>query len=72
MSSVAPQPIRQDPAVEFLAYESNTPVDDVARLYGKELTALGIGARVTAFLPVFAFRKVRELLRLRALNPIPA
>lgn len=55
----------QDPAVEFLAKELHMPIDDVASLYGKELAKLTIGARVTAFLSIFAIRNVRTMLRAR-------
>ena len=55
----------QYPAVEFLAKELHMPVDDVASLYGKELAKLTIGARVTAFLSIFAIRNVRRGLHAR-------
>ena len=54
-----------DLAVEFLAKESHVPIADVTRLYGSELVRLGVGAKVTAFLPILALRKVREALRER-------
>ncbi len=61
---------RPDSAIEFLARESHASIADVARLYGNELAELERNARVTAFIPVLAFRKVRALLRRRAGVPI--
>lgn len=57
---------RRELPVEGLARELHVPIDDVARLYGNELAKLEIGAHITAFLPIFAIRKVRDILRLRA------
>lgn len=53
----------RDPAIEFLADESHVPPEEVAKLYGGELTKLKADARVTAYLPIIAFRNVREMLR---------
>lgn len=55
----------QDLAVEFLAKESNVSIEDVARLYRSELARLAFGAHISLFLPIFAIRNVREVLRLR-------
>ena len=57
--------VRHDSAIEFLAKKSQRPIDDVASVYGKELIKLAVGAHITAFLPIFAFRQARELLRLQ-------
>lgn len=54
---------QHDPAIEFLAKESRRPFNDVQSLYDAELAKLAIGARISAFIPIFAFRLVRELLR---------
>jgi len=52
-------------AVEFLAHEAHMPIDDVARLYGNELAKLEADARIKSFLPIFALRNVRDILRER-------
>lgn len=51
--------------VAGLAEEFHTPVDAVAALYDRERADLARGARVTAFLDIFAVRKVEEALRQR-------
>lgn len=53
----------QGPTVERLARESHVSIDDVARLYANEMARLAVGARIQGFLPIFAARKVREMLR---------
>jgi len=62
MQSRQPKPISNTPAIEFLAQEAEVPADEVARIYGKELLKLQDGARVTTYLPIIAFRHVREIL----------
>jgi hypothetical protein len=53
--------------------ESKASIADVAKLYESELTRLEAGARLTAFIPIFAIRNVREALRLRGtVKPLPA
>jgi hypothetical protein len=42
-------------------------VSEVARLYGDAHAQLEVGARISAFLGIFAFRRVRKLLRQRTL-----
>ena len=49
-------------AIEALAQQSHVPVDQVAQLYERELTALTVGARITGFLAILTTRKVREIL----------
>ena len=61
----------QGPDVEFLARESHVSIDEVARLYGKELAKLQIGARIQGFLPILAIRNVREMLRQRKVGLRP-
>lgn len=56
------KPSHQERAVEFLAQESHVSIDDVARLYENELAKLAVGAHTTSYLPIFAIRKVREML----------
>ena len=63
----------QQRAIEFLARESQVPIDEVARLYEKEWAELGDGARITGFLAIRTARNVRETLRRRSLGvPSPA
>ena len=52
-------------AIEFLAKESHVPVSEVAQLYGDAHAQLEVGARIRAFVGIFAFRRVRKLLRQR-------
>ena len=63
--------IDHGPAIECLAQESQVSVDDVARLYANELAKLEVGARIRSFLPIFAIKKVREVLRLRSAEKRP-
>ena len=53
----------QEQAVEFLATESARSVADVNRLYEIARAGLTATARITDFVPIFAFRRVREALR---------
>ena len=48
--------------------ESQAPVDEVARLYDSKQAELGVGARITGFLPILALRRVRETLRQRSVG----
>jgi hypothetical protein len=50
--------------IDFLAQESQAPIDVVARLYKDEMARLQAGARVDAFISTLAIRNVRRLLRL--------
>jgi hypothetical protein len=59
-------------AIEFLAHESQVPINEVAQLYEDELADLNMGARITAFLGIFTFRNVRETLRKRRAGKRPA
>jgi hypothetical protein len=66
-----PQPDKkslQHRAIEFLARESQVPVDEVARLYRNEWAELEDGARITGFLAIFTTRNVREMLRRRSIG----
>ena len=56
----------QQRAIEILAREAALPIDEVTRLYEVERAGLGVGAHITAFLPIFAVRNVRKALRQRA------
>ena len=55
-----------EPAVALIAQESRVSVDEVTRLYGMELAKLEVGARIRGFLPIFAIRNVRKMLRQRS------
>ena len=59
-------------ALEFLAEESQVPVNEVARLYEDARAELEAGARVRSFLGIFALRKVRNTLRERSRGKPPA
>jgi hypothetical protein len=73
MNAELSTPPQQDLAVEVLAKELHVPTNEVARLYGIELAKLKIGARITGYLPIFAIRNVRILLRhLKTKRPISA
>ena len=50
-------------AIEHLARESQMPVDEVAQLYEHARAELEVGARIRAFLGIFALRNVRKILR---------
>ena len=62
----------QQRAIEFLAQESQVPINEVAQLYEDERAGLEVGARITGFLPIFAIRKVREMLRRRSAGKRPS
>jgi hypothetical protein len=61
----------QERAIEFLAQESQVPINEVAQLYKDERAALEVGARLTGFVPIFAIRKVRAMLRRRSTGRRP-
>ena len=50
-------------ALERLARESQVPVGEVAQLYDEAWAQLEVGARIRAFLGIFALRNVRRILR---------
>jgi len=49
-------------AIEFLAEESQVPVNEVAQLYENARAKLEAGARITSYLGIFAIRNVRRML----------
>jgi len=59
---------RQDPAVANLAREAHSPVGAVEQLYVDEIAKLNRGARIKNFLPIFALRHVRKMLRNRSIT----
>jgi hypothetical protein len=64
-------PSHHQRAIEFLAGESQVPVDEVARLYEDARAELAVGARIRTFLGIFAFRNVRKVLRQRSRGKRP-
>ena len=58
-------------AIETLARQSHVPIDQVTRLYERELAALTVSARITGFLTILTTRKVRAILRQRS-HPVRA
>ena len=59
-----------DRAIDFLAEESQVPIDVVARLYKTERVKLEAGARITGFISILAIRNVRRLLRRSGDTPV--
>ena len=62
----------QQRAIELLARESQRPINEVARLYEAQRVGLEAGARITAFVPILAIRKVREVLRRHRAGKLPS
>ena len=54
---------QQHRTLEFLARAAQVPVSEVAVLYENAHAELAAGARIRAFLGIFAMRHVRKLLR---------
>ena len=50
-------------AIEFLAKKTDLSVDQITKIYQRELAELTVGARVKDFLPLLTIRKVRGTLR---------
>ncbi|MGH8177431.1 MAG: DUF3562 domain-containing protein [Steroidobacter sp.] len=48
---------------EAIAEETHTPVDEVAKIYDEELSALAADAKITQYLGVLASKRVRMKLR---------
>jgi hypothetical protein len=59
-------PSHHDQDIALLARESLLPVREVTRLLDQERARLAVGARMTTYLPIFAFRNVRAKLRRNA------
>ena len=49
-------------AMESLASESRSPVEQVEEIYRRELSVLDAQARIKSFLPLLVHRRVREAL----------
>jgi hypothetical protein len=55
---------------EFLARESQAPIEEVVRLYESEWARLAREARMTEYLAIVTLRNVRKLLRARGTQPL--
>jgi len=67
MSEQRPSPdAGHQQTIESLARETDTPIDDVRRLYSEEHANLATSARVKTFLPVLVGRRVRNILHSRS------
>ncbi len=55
--------------IESLAKSQGIGLDDVRSLYDAVLEKMKREAVITDFLPIFAARKVKEILRVRGLPP---
>jgi hypothetical protein len=61
----------QDQAIAALAREAQVSIDEVTRLCATEHAKLAVDARLTDYLPIFAFRKAQEVLRNRRAQRSP-
>jgi hypothetical protein len=59
------KPEHNDDVIHELARYTHQPVEEVKRVYEREMAALEQDAKVTTFLPVFAKRRAREELSRR-------
>jgi hypothetical protein len=60
-----------DPVIEGIARLFGCDAEEVQSLYDSNMTELKRDAIIMDFLPIFALRRIRDLLRLRA-TPAPA
>lgn len=60
---------RHSATIESLAQSEGIGLEDVRSLYESVLEKLKGEAVITDFLPIFAARKVREILRVRGQSP---
>ena len=51
-----------DSALKILAHETQTPTDEVVRIYESERAKLAAGARIHTFIPALALRRARARL----------
>ncbi|MGD0659302.1 MAG: DUF3562 domain-containing protein [Syntrophorhabdales bacterium] len=61
---------RYSATIESLAQSKGIGLEDVRSLYASVLEKLKREAVITDFLPIFAARKVREILRVRGVPPV--
>ena len=59
------EPEHHDDVINELARHTHQPVEEVKRVYEREMAALEQNAKVTTFLAVFAKRRTREELSRR-------
>ena len=71
MSAQRSEKFQRQRACEFLARESQVPLDEVKRLYEDEWARLALDARITRYLNVFTVRNVRNRLRARSKVELP-
>jgi len=60
---------RHSSTIESLAQSEGIELEDVRSLYESVLEKLKEEAVISDFLPIFAAKKVREILRVRGLTP---
>jgi hypothetical protein len=60
---------RHSATIESLAQSEGIGLEDARSLYASVLEKLKQEAVITDFLPIFAARKVREILRVRGVPP---
>ena len=59
-----PVPGAQDRSIaEAIAKDTDTPAEDVQKIYEQELSSLASDAKITQYLGVLATRRVRLMLR---------
>jgi hypothetical protein len=68
MSTATEKHLAQTRMVATLAEAAHRPTAEVAKLYEHECTELTVGAHITTYVPIFAFRKVQQMLRLQAIK----
>jgi hypothetical protein len=52
----------QNSALKILAHETQTPTDEVVRIYESERAKLTVGARIQTFISALALRRARARL----------
>ena len=66
MSALIGQPANQNEVIaESLARATDTPVDEVAKIYASESAELLRTARIKSFIGIIATRRTRAILRKR-------
>jgi hypothetical protein len=55
----------QDSALRILAHETQTPNDEVLRIYESEVATLEASAHIRTFIPALALRRARARLHRR-------
>jgi hypothetical protein len=65
MNDSTTNPTNQESEIETLARQTDTPVETVHRIYNLERARLDQAARIKTYVPVLAYRRVKELLQVR-------